>query len=333
MRDLEIKGIVRTAVEGTNLSLHTAHTDILEAECLRTFPTIRFPANELLKREEIETLKKTGVSIITALHHGHGVKHRMFAQAPMDLMYGFRGNKCDVDLFSPYEMLLWWDLVRIVPPTRFAECPRSEWTREGRAYTKLCHEEKRRPDYKAGIHYIATEDSDRILLPDILQLCSLRHRWCWEKRQRPHIPTWSFAKVPSPLFSPEENARMLCVYMRPWTLNPEDSSRLNPLLSVLGECITTTEADIPTWTQLPEFARSIRHTAAGQDSGTHTSKELSECYKDKNYHKQNTTNENVEQQRDIKKRRRSKSKPDSAKTTDKKKILMPLHGEFTSTEM
>ena len=53
-----MKGIVRTAVEGTNLSLHAAHTDILEAECVRTFPTIRFPANELLKREEIETLKK-----------------------------------------------------------------------------------------------------------------------------------------------------------------------------------------------------------------------------------------------------------------------------------
>ena len=149
----------------------------------------------------------------------------------MDLMYGFRGNKCDVDLLSPYEMLLWWDLVRIVPPTRFADCPRSEWTPAGRAYTKMCQEEKVRPDYKAGIHYIATENSDRILLPDILQLCSLRHRWCWEKRQRPHIPTWSFAKVPSPLFSPKENARMLCVYMRPWTLNHEDSSRLDPRLS------------------------------------------------------------------------------------------------------
>ena len=56
VRYLEITGIVRTAVEGANLSLHAAHTDILEAECVRTFPTIRFPANELLKREEIETL-------------------------------------------------------------------------------------------------------------------------------------------------------------------------------------------------------------------------------------------------------------------------------------
>ena len=225
----------------------------------------------------------------------------MFAEAPMDLMYGFRGNKCDVDLLSQYEMLLGWEVVRIVPPTRFADCPRSEWTPARRAYTKMCQEEKVRPDYKAGIHYIAIENSDRILLPDILQLCSLRHRWCWEKRQRPHIPTWSFAKVPSPLFSPEENARMLCVYMRPWTLNPEDSSRLNPLLSVLGECIITTEADIPAWTQLPEFPKNIKHTAAGQDSSTHTSGELSDCCKDNNYKQQENTNENVEQQKNVKK--------------------------------
>ena len=142
VRDLEIKGIVRTAVEGTDLSLHAAHTDILQAECVRTFPTVRFPANELLKREEIETLKKSGVSIIAALHHGHGVKHRMFAEPPIDLMYGFRGNKYDVDLLSPYEMLLWWALARIVPPTRFADCPRLERTPAGRAYTNICQEEK-----------------------------------------------------------------------------------------------------------------------------------------------------------------------------------------------
>ena len=75
-----MKGIVRTAVEGTNLYLHAAHSDILQAECVRTSPTVRFPATELLKREEIETLKTSGVSIIAALYHGHGLKHRMFAE-------------------------------------------------------------------------------------------------------------------------------------------------------------------------------------------------------------------------------------------------------------
>ena len=43
---------------------------------------------------------------------------------------------------------------------------------------------------------------------------------------------------------------MLCVYMRPWTLNPEESSSTNPLLSLLGKCIVTSVADIPVWTRL-----------------------------------------------------------------------------------
>ena len=77
VKDLELKGIIRTAVEGTNLSLHADHPDVLMAECVRTFPTVTFPANLLLKREEIETLKAPGASVIAALHHGHGQNHRM----------------------------------------------------------------------------------------------------------------------------------------------------------------------------------------------------------------------------------------------------------------
>ena len=100
------------------------------------------------------------------------------------------------------------------------------------------------------MHYVAVESEGRILVPDVQVLRSLRHRWCWERRSRPHIPTWSFAKVPREMFSPNENARMLCVYMRPWTLNPEESTSTNPLLSLLGKCIVTSVADIPVWTRL-----------------------------------------------------------------------------------
>ena len=56
VKDLELKGTVRTAVEGMNLSLHWSdESDVLAAECIRTFPTVTFPATMLLKREEAET--------------------------------------------------------------------------------------------------------------------------------------------------------------------------------------------------------------------------------------------------------------------------------------
>ena len=82
VKDFELKGTIRTAVEGVNLSLHWNESDILAAECIRTFPTVTFPATLLLKREEAETDKLKGVqkkemrigdepgpSVIAALHH------------------------------------------------------------------------------------------------------------------------------------------------------------------------------------------------------------------------------------------------------------------------
>ena len=45
-----------------NLSLHWSdEADILAAECIRTFPTVTFPATLLLKREEAETNKLRGM--------------------------------------------------------------------------------------------------------------------------------------------------------------------------------------------------------------------------------------------------------------------------------
>ena len=236
VKDLEMKGTIRTAVEGINLSLHMDHADVLMAECIRTFPTVTFPATLLLKREEIETLKVSGASIIAALHHGHGAKQRMYQEAPFDLMYGFRGSSQAVDLLTPYEMLLHYRMERILPPTNATAAARASWTMDGQMYRQECASNKTEPTYEAGVHYEAIPASHRILLPDLPALRGLRHRWCWETRPRPHLPVWSFAKVPRQEFSPEENARLLSVYLRPWTLNPAESARDNPLLSLLGKC-------------------------------------------------------------------------------------------------
>ena len=88
----------------------------------------------------------------------------------------------------------------------------------------------------AGVHYVALENEGRILIPELAALRSLRHRWCWQRRPVPHVPCWSFSKVPRSSFSPEENARLLSVYMRPWTLYTEPVTESNPFLSELGLC-------------------------------------------------------------------------------------------------
>ena len=72
----------------------------------------------LLKREEIECGNALGVSVITPVHHGGGQRRPAYQEAPFDLLYGFRGCTHNVDLLSPYEMLLHWSLERIDVPTQ-----------------------------------------------------------------------------------------------------------------------------------------------------------------------------------------------------------------------
>ncbi len=51
VKDLAAKGIIRRSVESLNLQLHGENQDVTTAECIRTFPTVTFPASLLLKRE------------------------------------------------------------------------------------------------------------------------------------------------------------------------------------------------------------------------------------------------------------------------------------------
>ena len=147
VKDLELKGTIRTAIEGINLSLHWNEPDILAAECIRTFPTVTFPAMLLLKREEAETNKLSGVqkkelrigdepgpSVIAAFHHEGGDTNRVYKEPPFDLMYGFRGRRDSVDLLTPYEMLLHYSMERILPPTNALAQSRASWTEKGDKY-------------------------------------------------------------------------------------------------------------------------------------------------------------------------------------------------------
>ena len=135
-----------------------------------------FPANALLKREELETMKISGTSIIAGLHHGHGKRALMYSDAPFDLLYGFRGKDDQVDLLTPYEMLMWYQPERILAPLSENINARSTWTEEGAKYRALCKELHFKPDYKPGIHYVATPAKNRILLADYPALRGLSPR-------------------------------------------------------------------------------------------------------------------------------------------------------------
>jgi len=233
LKDLESRSVVRTAVENLNLAIHGDKVDVMSAECIRTFPSVSFPAAELLRREEIETQKAKGASIIVAVHHARGEGLRTWTAAPFDLLYGFRGMQDNVDLMSPYEMLRYWALERILPPTKDAPNPSSRWTEEGKQSARRYHATGESVELKAGVHYVALEAPGRILLPELEALRGLRHRWFWCKRERPYVPVWNFAKLPRNSLPAEENCRLLSIYMRPWTLYDQDATTHTPLLTDL----------------------------------------------------------------------------------------------------
>ena len=107
---------------------------------------------------------------------------------------------------------------------------------------------------QAGIHYVAIEAENRILLPELSILRGLRHKWFWEARERPYVPVWNFVKMPRPTLPAEENCRLLSLYMRPWTLNPADVTPQNPLITDLR-----------------------RSQAVGESSRSQTSKDEKQC--------------------------------------------------------
>ena len=119
----------------------------------------------------------------------------------------------------------------VLPPTMMAAGPSSTLTEEGEIYKRKLNKGEQ-PSWEPGLHYLAKDTIDRILLPDIPELKGLRHRCIWRSRSRPRVPVWSYAKVPrSGNLSLGEHGRLLSVYMRAWTLNPHDATETAPLLS------------------------------------------------------------------------------------------------------
>ena len=90
IRDLEQKGVTRTALETHNLADKGDVTDLPAAESICTFPRVTFSAHLLLERQKAEA----GMSSVTATvallcRQERGFK-RSYTQSPLDLMSGFR---------------------------------------------------------------------------------------------------------------------------------------------------------------------------------------------------------------------------------------------------
>ena len=130
-------------------------------------------------------------------------------------------------------MMRYWKLERVLQPSSAAENPTSCWTVEGRKSVRRYFAAGATEELQAGLHYEAVDAENRILVPDIVALHGLRHRWFWQRRTHPYVPVWNGAKLPRDSLPAEENCRLLSLYMRPWTLYDAHVSPQTPLLTTL----------------------------------------------------------------------------------------------------
>ncbi len=148
-------------------------------------------------------------------------------------------------------MFVHWKATHINPPLSRQEAQYATWTVAGCAYKDACREEHIKPHFVPGLHYEALPLRGRILMPDLDALHGLRHSWCWVQRTRPTVPIWSYAKMPAARWSPEENARLLSVLMRPWTLHAAEATEDNPNLWNLGRLCEVEGRTVPAWKVAP----------------------------------------------------------------------------------
>ena len=275
--DIEMNGTVRGAVEEFNLCTNLHGNDALFAECIRSFASVTTDAQNWLYRMQVET-DKVAKKQITAMVPGNKRPHLRGRQPIPDVdIYGFRPLDTPFGHLCAFEFLRYWTAEPLEPPSRSDPHPRTEWTTEGRKLRGTAEFKNGNVKLSPGKHYRVIEqktpgangywtfpsEPERVYKV-------LRHSWVIVRRPRPYVPVLIGAKVPDGATQPEETAKYLSAFFRPWTCCPQTSSGKK---QVIGSVVR--QADIPSlamlgWQHLQDGAP---HTLTG---GLNTSKESKE---------------------------------------------------------
>ena len=188
LTDLNHRCTMRTAPEEFNLSANHHDHDPTAAEFARSYRVQTFPGRRFL------TLLETHCS-------GDGSRKRLgilpVRQAPvltenipiahLEEVYGYRGKDDRVHYLSPWECVMFWEVVHITKPRKGSEggISLSRWTG-----VKVPPESAAQP----GVHYVVngvalSEHHDYVVLPDTPALRGrFRHEWILRRAFRPYAP-------------------------------------------------------------------------------------------------------------------------------------------------
>ena len=167
-------------------------------------------------------------------------------------IYGFRPLDTPFGHLCAFEFLRYWTAEPLQPPSRSDPHPRTEWTAEGRKLLSTDEFKNGNAKLCPGKHYRVREqktpgaDGYWTFPSEPAKVYKvLRHSWVIVRRPRPYVPVLIGAKVPDAATQPEETAKYVSAFFRPWTCCPQTSSEEK---QVVGSA--THRTDIPSLSML-----------------------------------------------------------------------------------
>ena len=223
--DLEFRCSVRPVTEEFMLAGFSNMTDPTTAECIRSFPVVPFVGIEWV-----------GIlDLVTDIRHKVEPPNPHKSTLKSSEIYGWRGTDARVFHLSPWEFIKWWSLKKLQPPTKNA-------TEDGQGLSVWVSKQgtDRKPvdGWQYGRDYIWKHPLPNSRAANLVRLpqchgCSRVQDYYLERRTEPLIPYPTTCPLPKPDMSKDAQARLLNVYLRPWTLDLKSATPHVPHISAL----------------------------------------------------------------------------------------------------
>ena len=261
LSDAYCKGIVRGQAECCNLRCNYKDGDAACAERITTTQYVTFPGRDFLRYADLaitgETEHRRRVTAMSLGRSKHVPRQRQLAEREPAEFYARRPRNSACWHLSPYEFLLYWQVVPTQSPATLQEWktqPRSTWdvvlTKSG--------EEKLRAGGGKRVRLVPGKDTrlrvepsgDTLAFEDIPTNARVRAAWLLRRRRRPRCPT--FGHCPVPRYQQEcqeENSKLCMVYFRAWTGMPQHADRDVPHIADLQGSYLAWETAFRAWLQ------------------------------------------------------------------------------------
>ena len=219
--DLEFRCSVRPLTEEVMLASFWDGDEPTSAECIRSFAVVPFVGCEWIAQYD------------KAKQVRHRVKptHHRQAHLKSSDLYGWRGQDPRLRYLSPWEFTALWEVQRLQPPLQ-QKSDLSEWLPGCGAGPEPADGWQFGCDYRWKQHILADSSKHLVPLPSRASTAAGADYY-FVRRAAPLVPYPTSCPLPKADMSKDQQARLLNIYLRPWTLAGDDATLHVPHIQAL----------------------------------------------------------------------------------------------------